>query len=156
MKKRNYSCELVTEYAKELVWDEHTTLINNQIHLFSEQFRRQLRLVNKVDYIITDCPLLLNSIYMDHYGPNLGLKPEFIKSLKQVFDDSYFQFHNSLYYLKRETKYESEGRIQSKEDALKIDKAIEEKLDYYGLSYYTIDLKNGAKGILSKHGVYTL
>ena len=157
MKKRSISCELVSEYAKEPVWEGNENLLKNQIHIFSEQFRRQWRLVDKVEYIITDCPLLLNSVYFDFYlnkNDDPFLSSEYITLLNQTFDKAYFEFENYLYYLKRETNYDPQGRIQIELEARDIDKAIEEKLDYYGLSYYNVNLETASAGILSKHGVY--
>ena len=62
MKLKHLSVEMVTEYAKDLVYSEQFNLLqgpNHQISIFAEQNRRQLILQNKVDWAITDSPLLL-------------------------------------------------------------------------------------------------
>ncbi len=80
LKQRKISCEYVSEYAKEITWEGTQKLLENQMHVFAEQFRRQFRLLNKVDYIVTDSPLIFSSIYFDFY----------YKSLKeQVFSQEY-------------------------------------------------------------------
>lgn len=57
MKTEGYKVELVTEYAKELVYAEDWETLNWQPAVTKEQDARQRRLVGKVDWIITDSPL---------------------------------------------------------------------------------------------------
>lgn len=60
LKMRGKSAEYVPEYAKELVWDERTQLLDgslmNQLTILCEQYKRIKRLFHKVDYIVTDSP----------------------------------------------------------------------------------------------------
>lgn len=69
LKKRGFIAEYVQEYAKELVWDKNFEMLNgsekNQKIILNEQQKRMDRLMGKVDFIVTDAPLLLNSIYLD-------------------------------------------------------------------------------------------
>ena len=53
MKALGIEVELVTEVAKDLVWDEDWKRLNNQVYIFSTQLQRIDRLVGKVEYIIT-------------------------------------------------------------------------------------------------------
>src|SRR5437879_3750008 len=64
MKIMGVRCELVTEYAKELVYDENWADLKRQLHVLSEQERRKRRLVDKVSFIITDSPLLTSAAYV--------------------------------------------------------------------------------------------
>lgn len=59
LKLLNVRCELVTEFAKELTYDENWSDLKRQLYVTAEQERRQRRLVDKVDFIVTDSPLLL-------------------------------------------------------------------------------------------------
>jgi ABC-type oligopeptide transport system ATPase subunit len=63
MKMRGHKVELVTEYAKELTYDNNWDMLTKQELIFPEQYRRQKRLAEQVDYVITDSPLPLNIIY---------------------------------------------------------------------------------------------
>lgn len=60
LKKQGFSCEYVPEYAKELVWDNRLDLLA----VLNEQERRINRLIGKVDFVVTDSPLILNALYM--------------------------------------------------------------------------------------------
>ena len=63
LKKNGYDCGLVTEMATELVYDEAFNVMNDQIYLFGEQWHRTFRMLGKVDFIVTDSPLLMNIVY---------------------------------------------------------------------------------------------
>jgi hypothetical protein len=139
-KKKQISCEYVSEYAKDVVWENTPSLLENQIHIFSEQFRRQWRLMDKVKYIITDSPLLLNSIYFKYY---LDKNPTFfsrkyIDLLTTTFDDSFFQFDNVSFFVDRPSDYDKNGRLETENQSMLIDKSIKEKLAYLDVPYYNI------------------
>ena len=53
LKQRKYNVELVTEFAKDLVYDEHTKALSCQNFVFANQEYRLSRLKNKVDIVIT-------------------------------------------------------------------------------------------------------
>ena len=61
LKMLGIRCELVTEFAKDLVWDERHKALQNQAFVFGNQFYRLSRLENEVDVAVVDSPLMLNS-----------------------------------------------------------------------------------------------
>ena len=67
LKKQRLVTEYVSEYAKELVWDEKYDLLDgseaNQRHIFEVQTHRVERLVGKVDAVVTDATLLNSLVY---------------------------------------------------------------------------------------------
>ena len=63
LKLRGINAELVTEFAKDKVYEETKEVFNNQIYIFGKQYFRMSRIAKKVDVIITDSPLLLSSFY---------------------------------------------------------------------------------------------
>ena len=63
LKLAEINCELVTEFAKDMVWDENKKAIYNQAYVFGNQYYRISRLENEVDVVITDSPTLLSIIY---------------------------------------------------------------------------------------------
>nr|WP_301289251.1 AAA family ATPase [Natronocella acetinitrilica] len=108
MKMRGMRVELVTEFAKDVVWDGHFSLLEDQIFVFAEQHRRLNRLVGKVDYIITDSPLLLSAFYQPAGYP---------ETFTPMVVDFYHRYDNRLYYLERTADYSADGRLQMEQEA---------------------------------------
>jgi tRNA uridine 5-carbamoylmethylation protein Kti12 len=69
LKINGVSCEYTGEYAKGKVWDDHLKIFDNQLLVFAQQQHRLHRLVGKVDYIITDSPLVQFVYYLDEFTP---------------------------------------------------------------------------------------
>ena len=70
MKAAGYSVELVNEFAKECVWEGNVPMLKDQLWVLAHQHRKLVRLRDKVDYIITDSPVLLSIVYRNVYdGP---------------------------------------------------------------------------------------
>ena len=65
MKQNRYNVEETTEYAKDLTRDKDVSILSDQLYILAKQNRKLNRLQGKVDYALTDAPLLLNV----HYTP---------------------------------------------------------------------------------------
>lgn len=63
LKLAGINAELITEFAKDKVWEENSVIFqpDNQAHIFGKQFYRMNRCKDKVEVIVTDSPLLLSS-----------------------------------------------------------------------------------------------
>lgn len=124
MKQENYNVEYVTEYAKDLTYEKRFNILDqDQLYIFAKQHRKILRLVNEVDFIITDSPLLLSIIYLK-INPSSIYDFDDLKNL--VFNTN--QKYNQLnIFLKRNLylNYENEGRTQNLEEAIEVDSLIE-------------------------------
>lgn len=121
MKRQGLSVELVTEYAKEKVYENALEIMSDQLYLLAKQNRKLERLRDKVDYCITDSPLLLCA----YYGKNYGLHPEIVCPLAhQVFET----YDNLIIFLKRTKPFDPRGRLGSERSALEADVAIREML----------------------------
>jgi len=119
MKWQGYECELVTEYAKDLVWEGHHNIFEDQFYISAQQNRRMERLVGKVDYIITDCPLMLCEVYLAPDYPR-----EILPAMLAVFN----RYNNFNVVLNRKKAYNPNGRNQDENGARVIDRAIREML----------------------------
>jgi nicotinamide riboside kinase len=126
MKLEGIKCELVVEYAKEIVYEGRKT--DDQLYILAQQNRRLRRLEKHVDYVITDSPLLLSIIYASTYP----------SSLHQLVMDLYWQYDNKLFYLKRNKPYEKYGRTQTLEEAVDLDKSIKKMLKKRKIPYEEI------------------
>lgn len=138
MKHSGYKVELVTEYAKELCY-EGTLEEAGQFTILLEQYRRQNRLKDKVDYIITDSPLLLSLCY----GPK-------VESFQQEVLSRYTEFKNIQILLKRVKPYYDYGRLQNRDQSVQVDSIVKSMLQEYSPQYYiNKGNKSAAKIILS-------
>jgi predicted ATPase len=132
MKKAGLSVELVTEVAKDFVWEDRSTTLSIQPYITIKQFRNLVRLVDKVDYVITDAPILMGCVYADIYAPDLPT------SYKDFIVDLHRQKLNPSvnFVLNRVFEYDTTGRYQSEKTAIDIDSAIEDVLLTYDVKYF--------------------
>ena len=121
MKLMGVKCELITEFAKDLAYEDRTH--HDQLLIFAEQYARMARVKGKVDYAITDSPLLLSHIYAS------GTHWENIHFHELV---RYANEHLGIHYhvmLKRVKPYERYGRFQTEQQALELDGIIYKMLN---------------------------
>ena len=62
-KSRGLNCELVTEAAKTVIYEKTKHKIWNQPLIFGEQLQGILRVIDEVDFVITDSPIILGIAY---------------------------------------------------------------------------------------------
>jgi len=128
MKKENYNVEFVTEYAKELTYEgRYNVLDQDQLYVFAKQHRKILRLKNKVDWIISDSPLLLSSVYSEMNPYNIHDHSIFEKLVFNI-NEKYGNI-DILLLRNKDYEYKQEGRYQDEEGALFVDKAIKRVID---------------------------
>ena len=125
LKKEGVNAELVTEYAKDKVWEESHKVLHNQVYVFGKQHHRLKRLLGKVDVVITDSPIMMGIVY-DVEG-NVPLK--------ELAYYEYSKMSNINFFLERSKKYNPAGRNQNEEEAIIMDKKIKSHMDEYGLEY---------------------
>ncbi len=125
MKKQGLSVELVTEYAKEKVWENSKEIMSDQLYLLAKQNRRLERLRGKVDYVITDSPLLLGA----YFGALYGHHPDIVV---RATNDIFSTYTNYNYFITRTKTFDSRGRLGSEQEAREADKGIKEILRPYG------------------------
>ena len=119
LKCEGRAVELVTEYAKDMVWENRANILDDQLYIFAKQRRRLERLRGKVDYVVTDSPLLLSAVYGKLYTPD-ALPEEFY----QLVDRSFRSYDNLNLYLNRVKPYSKIGRLQDEKEADDVASAI--------------------------------
>lgn len=132
MKVQHYDVELVTEYAKDLIWEGREDFLRNpdQLYIFSQQYRRVSRLVGKVEYAIVDSPLLQTLIYTPE---------DQLPFLNPLISDIWTKFNNINFVLERnQTTYEENGRVHSKHESILLDSQIKNFLHIYNVPYKCI------------------
>jgi len=128
LKFDDVNCEMALEYAKDKVWENSLEVLTNQIYMFGKQHQRIKRLIDKVDVVICDSPLM-NCIIYDHTN-SLELKMLILKE--------HISFNNVNVMLKRVKPYQEAGRLQNEVDAKLIDDSIAQMLDENQVSHYFI------------------
>jgi ATP:corrinoid adenosyltransferase len=68
MKLQGLNVELVREYVKGWAWAGTKVNTYDQVYIFGKQARSEYMLYGKVDYIVTDSPILLSPIYDRYYN----------------------------------------------------------------------------------------
>lgn len=136
MKQRGHSVELINEFAKEMVWEDHSTIMSDQLYLLAHQHRKQLRLVGKVDYCVTDSPILLNVIYRNMYGA-----PIYSQILDQLCIECHQKYQNINILLKRpmDQQFQQQGRFQNLAQSIWVDDQLVQLLNQLGEPYITLD-----------------
>jgi AAA domain-containing protein len=132
MKISGMDVELVTEYAKDLVWAGRTTEFGNQFYIVSKQYHRLWNLNGKVQFIITDSPLLLNYCY--HQSPN--------EHLKGILLQMYNEFDNIDVLIRRTKAFNPKGRRQNESESIDLDGKIIAMMNELKLPYLTTESHN--------------
>ena len=128
LKLHDVECELITEYAKDLVWEERFKTFKNQHYIFGKQYHRLWRVADKVDVAVTDCPLMLSIIYGDRYKTTSN---NFKKNVVDVVNS----FDNLNVVLTRTKEYNSNGRNETEDEAKDVDAAVTKYLCYYCMPF---------------------
>jgi len=127
LKMKGINVELVTEFAKDKVWENNTEVFKNQAYLFGKQSYRISRCKDKVDVIVTDSPLPL-SIF---YNNDPSLTENFNKSVMDVFNN----YNNMNYLLLRTKPYNPIGRHQSEKESDALKQPMIDLLNKYNIDY---------------------
>lgn len=126
LKWRGVSSELVTEYAKDLTWQESFKVRENQLYIFGKQQQRLTRLKDKVKIIVTDSPLLMGL----HYGAD-----NTSDLFKQLVIEENSKFESLDFFLVRKKAYDSNGRTQTETEARDIDVSVRKILHDLNVPY---------------------
>ena len=129
LKMAGVNCELVTEFAKDKVWEENKAVFDNQAYIFGKQYFKISRCADKVDVIVTDSPLLLSLIYNEN--PTLG--EEFNMLVRRV----HHSYKPLNFYLTREKPYNPVGRHQTEKESDQKGLEIKQMLDDERINYTT-------------------
>lgn len=147
LKWQSINAELITEFAKDKVWEENPAPFKDgsQLYLLGKQFYRMNRCRDGVDVLITDSPLCLCSFYLRKVK-----NPEVIvdyRSFDRVIKNLIDSFNNLDYFLTRTKKYNPKGRFQTEEESDKMASELKEFFGVGGECDYSISMKflNGNK-----------
>lgn len=138
MKLMGLKVEEVTEYAKDLTWEENHHLLTDQLHILGTQNRRMTRLIGKREWIVTDSPILLGINYVTaDYLP---------KTFRELIFELWSTYDNFNYFILRDKMYDPQGRNQTEEEAIQKDSEIRDMLMKHNV--YFKDINGGGRAPL--------
>lgn len=122
--------ELAQEYAKELVWLEKEM---NQDEIF-QVTKERLTIANKVDFLITDGPILQQLAYTNDFEMSKAIKSE---------HEKYF---NINFFIERSDArtFNKSGRTQTESQARELDLEIKEMLVAQNQKVFNIKFSKNA------------
>jgi hypothetical protein len=124
LKRDGHNAELVREYVKDWAWDNRVPRDYDQLYLLGKQIRRESMLYGKVDYIVTDSPVLLGIYYSHVFSPPAiarGIEHASMAYYEQAESDGHRHVH---VLLERSKQYSQAGRFQTEVEAREIDAGI--------------------------------
>ena len=131
LKMRGINAELVTEFAKDKVWEENDEVFKNQEYIFGKQSFRLSRINEKVDVAVTDSPLLLSAFYNN----DVMLDEDFNNVVYYVF----VSYDNINFFVNRCKPYNETGRVHSEIVSNEITSQLKNMLDCEYIAYKEVE-----------------
>jgi hypothetical protein len=136
MKHKRYNVEYVSEYPKDLAWEEAANLFDDQLHIFGEQWRRNYRLIGKVDWIVTDSPIVTSLFYMKDALKKIPeeYRHGVLYHFRLMVKAAHHSFDHKIFFIDRgDRKFIKEGRIHNEEESKKLDGEIQTIAHKHGI-----------------------
>jgi nicotinamide riboside kinase len=147
-KKSGINCEVVNELAREWAYIDRPIKSMDQLFLFSTQMNREDTLLtrNKVEFIITDSPIMLNAFYGIQVDPTL-------QDAYCRFGNKFEEKYKSINFFCQQNKnyvFHSEGRYHNESQTKEInDKMLEFLKSYLGDSLVVLENDNRLEQVLN-------
>lgn len=135
MKLQGLHCELVREYVKEWAWAGRKVGPDDQDTIYENQLSRERLYYNKLDFIVTDSPLLLGPIYQKFYTGDDPIKNRVLEGLQQAADDGIIHMN---FVLQRNKEFDARGRYENETQAKAVDELVEQYLKDLSIPYHII------------------
>lgn len=135
MKLTHKNVELVREYVKLLAWQGIKPGQYDQVNIFGEQCKLEHALYGKVDYIVTDSPIILAPIYEHYYHGDSMIEEAALKFLDKSSKNGVKQL-NIL--LDRTKSYDQRGRYQTLDEAKVVDSMVVDFLEKHNMPFHRV------------------
>lgn len=142
LKMNNVNAELITEFAKDKVWEGSKEVFNDQLYILGKQNFKLSRVKGKVDVAVTDSPIILSSLYNKDYDEEI-----FNNFVLNVFN----RYSNLNFFINRVKPYNEVGRFQTEEESDEISKVLKEHLKKFGVPYFEVDGNKKGYNSISKY-----
>lgn len=121
LKFKGYTVEMCPEIIKQWAWDGIHPNKYDQYFLMGQEIKQQSRLLGKVDFAISDSPVIQNSFYNWYLNKADNLFQPSKDYLDMVIADGHTVVN---YMLFRNKPFETKGRYQSEEESDMIASAL--------------------------------
>lgn len=140
MKTKQYSVELVTEVAKDMVYSKDFMTLSDQIMVLAKQHHKWFKLKGQVEWTVSDAAFLLSAVYSQEKD-NFPL---------EMFNEFVVELYNSyntinIFIERDDSTFQQYGRTEDLEQSKEIDKKIRKILDDNDIPYYKV--KAGKKTV---------
>lgn len=135
LKLAGVKCELVQDVAKEKILEDNIKAMKNQAYIFGEQYFRLSRLEDEVDVVVTDSPLMLESLYSDDERLGTAFKKVVLNVAKSYSSIDFF-VKPAVYHRGKKGKIEEDELSEFSKKTIAM-------LDKHFPSYVTIDGNKG-------------
>ena len=138
LKKLQVNAEWSTEWVKNKVYEESFRCMEDQVYIFAKQHHKLKVLEDKVDVIVTDCCLLNSLVY--------GERDE---DLDRYILKKFKSYNNLNVLLCRKQEYVTDGRVESKDEALKLDNMYRQVMKDNNIEFIELDNVDACDYIIS-------
>lgn len=149
LKELGKEAEFVPEYAKGKVWENDAVAFSqtDEYYINAKQAHYLSRVFKKVEFVVTDAPLRGGIPFVVRPGLRQAIREE-----ADLYKDCEINF-----FIKRQHKYKTIGRIETEDYAAVIDSKILEELNATGIAYIVVEpsmkgYKTALKKVLEKMG----
>lgn len=136
MKDKKMNVELVREYIKEWCWAERKITPFIQSITYGVQLEKESQLYNKLDYIVTDSPLLLYPVYQGYNYGHSSIKAQILADMKVARD---MNVDHINFVLNRAKDFDTRGRFETEEQAIQVDGLVKEFLQDNDIPYVEVN-----------------
>lgn len=132
LKLMGYTVEMCPEIIKQWAWDGIRPNKYDQYFLMGQEIKQQSRLFGKVDFAISDSPVLQNAFYNWYLNGEDNLFQPSIDYKMMALTDGH-EFRNFMLF--RNKPFESKGRYQTAEEADKIAIHLVDYLEMHNMHF---------------------
>ena len=137
LKDMYLNVEFVPEYVKSWAWDNREIKPYDQFYFFGKEAHNQSHLFNKVDFIISDSPVLLTAFYHLYYNKDNALREickDFYEMAERLDNVQVVNF-----FLPRKKKYIKRGRYQTEKQADEVAIVLKKFLEIECYDFIEVD-----------------
>lgn len=154
-KRSGLSCEMNREYVKPWIWEGRSILEGDQPYFFAKSSRNERVLMKAgLDVIVTDSPLLLTHYYGLKYDPQERANCTSLVMLKHHHDICKgLGYSIDHYFIRRTKQYDVRGRLETEEQARKVDDELRSLLDGLQIAWEEVAGEDAAEEIFSRYSI---